>query len=233
MLLKIPQLLKAEEVDTLLTLAAQGPFIDGRETAGVLLHDVKHNEQFKATPDQVKMMGGILQQALERDQLLQRFAWPRKVKPPLLSRYAPGMAYGSHYDQPVMGNRDPMRSDMSLTIFLSDPDSYDGGELNLETPFGTHLVKLPPGDGAVYATMMKHQVNPVTRGERLALVTWIQSMIKEPDKRQILFDITSARQALRDAKPDTSSDAQSEAQETADDLLHKTVANLMRLWAEV
>ncbi len=237
MLLEIPHLLTPEEVEALRAVAARGQFVDGRETAGAALSEIKQNEQLKAAPEQMQVMVEVLQRAMERSAEIQRFAWPRKVRPPILSRYAPGMAYGSHYDQPVMGSRNPMRSDMSMTVFLSETESYDGGELNLVTPFGPRLVKLAPGGAAIYATVLRHQVNPVTRGERLAVVTWIQSLVKDPEKRQILYDIACARQALRELAPDGGrgvvGDQPRDQRDTAEDLLHKTEFNLLRLWAEV
>ena len=163
MLLRIPQLLNDDEVTVLRDLAARGTFIDGRETAGQPLHGVKSNEQLKFTRDQVKLVNETLKAAMGRSSMLQFFAWPRRVNTPLISRYTPGMEYGSHLDNPILFDREgePMRSDLSVTVFLSDAESYDGGALSLETPFGPQTVKLAAGSAVVYATTLRHRVTPV------------------------------------------------------------------------
>lgn len=223
MLLEIHEFLEGSELSALRDVAAQGPFVDGRDTAGLALQDLKVNEQLKPTQEQIRIMNEILQRAMERSRQFHRFAWPHRVSTPLISRYRPGMSYGSHYDNPIMGGRQPLRSDLSITVFLSEAASYEGGELSLETPYGTKTVKLEAGGAVTYSTLLRHQVMPVTRGERLAAVTWIQSLVKDPARRQILGDIAAAREQLRGLA----------GAEKADDFLHKTHANLLKMWAEV
>jgi PKHD-type hydroxylase len=225
MLLCVPKLFTEGEVETLRAMAAEGEFADGRTSAGKAGQEVKFNEELSATREQVKMLNQMVRQAFQRSQALHHFAWPKKVSTPFLSRYTVGMAYGLHFDNPIMTNRDgePMRSDISMTAMLSDPESYDGGELSLITPFGVQSYKPPAGDAVFYATTMQHQVMAVTRGTRLAAVTWIQSLVKEPDRRQILFDLAQARQAMKDQP----------AGAEAGRYFHQGFSNLLKLWAEV
>jgi PKHD-type hydroxylase len=223
MLLVIEGFLSRDETARLAELYRTGNFHDGRGTAGVNLQSVKQNEQFKMSEQQARLVREMLSKAMERNEKFQSFAMPKRIHPPLLSRYGEGMEYGSHIDAPIMGGRDPLRSDLSMTLFLSDPGSYDGGELELDTPFGQQRVKLMTGDAVVYSTTLRHSVRPVTRGRRIALVTWIQSHVKSLEKRQILYDLSLARKGLM---------AQlSRNQET--ELLLKAQTNLFKMWAEV
>ena len=223
MLIEIETFLSAEEVGRLLDLVRDGTFEDGRRTAGAELGAAKINEQLRVGGRESQVIGGILLPAMDRNQDFQSFAWPHRVHLPRLSRYRPGMAYGRHIDNPVMGGRDPIRTDLSLTVFLSEPESYDGGELSLDTPFGEKRVKMGAGGAVVYATTLLHQVLPVTHGERIALVTWIQSLVKQAERRGILHDIAKAREALK---------LESVADEATGRLL-KTQTNLLKMWAEV
>jgi PKHD-type hydroxylase len=146
---------------------------------------------------------------------------PKLIRPPVLSRYRPGMAYGTHIDTPIMRRPVPMRLDLSTTIFLSDPTTYAGGELCIETPYGEKRVKLPAGDAILYPTTMLHRVEEITEGERLAAVTWIQSMVQDQSKRSILYDLAVVTQWIQGAAP------QSVQYQT----LNNTRSNLTRMWA--
>ncbi len=154
---------------------------------------------------------------------VQFFAWPRRVNTPLISRYGTGMEYGGHFDIPIIFSRDgePPRTDLSMTVFLSAPTDYDGGELDLDTAFGSQAFKLPAGHAFLYPTTMYHRVAPITRGTRLAAVTWIQSLIKEPERRQILYDLAQARQAIQANLPQGGK------------ILPQAFSNLIKLWSEV
>jgi PKHD-type hydroxylase len=160
---------------------------------------------------------------MERNQAFQSFAWPRRLHVPRLSRYRVGMEYGAHIDNPIMGGADPIRTDLSMTLFLSDPTTYEGGELILETAFGEQSIKMPAGGAVVYSTAFLHRVAPVSRGERIALVTWIQSLVKSPDQRQILSDIAIARENLKRTGGDPAALTQ----------LLKIQTNLLKMWSEV
>lgn len=140
----------------------------------------------------------------------------------MLSRYHPGMTYGVHVDDALMGATEPVRTDIATTIFLSRPEDYDGGELVIEGTGGDAEYKLPAGAAIFYPATSLHRVAPVGRGSRLAAVTWIQSLVREADRREMLFDLDSARRTLFEQTGKT----------REVDLLSKTYANLLRLWAE-
>ena len=223
MFLSVPEFLTPPEVQALRDVAAQGTFVDGKASAGSAGEDIKCNEELKFTPDQVALVNKVLQSAIQRSKDVQFFAWPRRVQTPFISRYGTGMGYGGHFDNPIMFSRDgePIRTDLSMTVFLSDPEDYDGGDLELDTAFGSQAFKLPAGHAFVYSTTLHHRVAPVTRGTRLAAVTWIQSLIKEPDRRQILWDLAQARQAIQTNRPQGGK------------RLHQAFSNLIKLWSEV
>jgi PKHD-type hydroxylase len=151
--------------------------------------------------------------------LFRMVARPKQLSPLILSRYEPGMAYGSHVDDAIMGG---MRSDVSFTLFLSDLDTYDGGALVIETSAGEEDVRLPAGSMVVYSSTTLHRVAEVTRGARLAAVGWARSFIRDPAQRELLFDLDTARQSL----------FQKQGKTAEFDLLSKTSANLLRMWAE-
>lgn len=223
MFLAVPDFLTESEVQALRDLAAQGAFVEGKSTVSAASERSKRNEQLQFTRDEVALVNKMIQDAIQRSSAVQFFAWPRRVNTPLISRYGPGMEYGGHFDSPIMFSRDgePLRTDLSMTVFLSAPDDYEGGELHLDTPLGSQTFKLPAGHAFLYPTTMYHRVAPVTRGARLAAVTWIQSLIKEPDRRQILCDLAQAHQAYQAGRPHGVKH------------LHQAFTNLVKLWSEV
>ncbi|HFD15072.1 MAG TPA: Fe2+-dependent dioxygenase, partial [Rhodospirillales bacterium] len=151
-------------------------------------------------------------------------ALPHRVAVPFYARYRPGMAYGEHVDDPVMGPPGGRyRSDVSITVFLNAPEEYDGGELVIETTYGPRAVKLPAGHAVLYPSSSRHRVAEVTRGERLVAVTWVQSLVRDPARREVLFELDRARRALIEADP---------AAEPAR-RVQAAYANLVRMWAEV
>jgi len=203
---------------------AQVAFRDGRETAGWHARTVKRNEQAPGRDQRVQRLRTEIDGAIARSPLFQIAARPRHVMPARFSRYGDAMEYGSHVDDAVMaGPEGPMRSDVSFTLFLSEPDSYDGGELVIDTTAGEQSYKLDAGSMIVYPASTLHRVAPVTRGERLAAIGWVQSQVRDPEKREILFDLDTTRRQIfdRDGKTDDF------------DALTKSVSNLLRMWAEV
>lgn len=223
MFLTVADFLTESEVESLRDIAAQGEFVDGKATGGGAGQAIKRNEQLQFTREQVALVNKLIQSAIQRSTEVQYFAWPRRVNTPLISRYGPGMEYGGHFDNPILFSRDgePLRSDLSMTVFLSDPADYDGGDLDLETPFGPQTFKLPAGHAFIYPTTIYHRVAPITRGTRLAAVTWIQSLVKQPERRQILYDLAQARQAFQSNRPHGGKH------------LHQAFSNLLKLWSEV
>ena len=224
MIICISQVLTPEDVDTITTKLESESFVDGRATAGRYARDVKQNQQLSnqsAVADDVKK---AIAQALQQHPLIQMAARPKVMRPVMISRYQPGMTYGSHVDNALMGNASSiMRTDLSLTLFLSDPARYTGGELVIESHQGEQDFKLDAGSAVLYPSSTLHRVEPVTDGVRLAAVTWIQSFVRDPSQREILFDLDTVRQSLFNQQGKSSEF----------DLLAKSISNLLRLWSEV
>lgn len=172
---------------------------DGKVTAGFQSGLVKQNLQIGPDSAEGRALGALVMNALEASPAFMSAALPRQVFPPLFNRYDAGMGFGTHVDNavrqvPHTGQR--LRTDLSATLFLSDPDSYDGGELVIEDTYGTHRIKLPAGDMVLYPSRSLHRVEPVTRGSRIASFFWIQSMVKSRDHREMLHDLDRAVQDL-------------------------------------
>lgn len=203
-------------------LADESLFEDGKTTAGSRAGRVKQNLQLKTNAPGLPEARALVLNALQRHPNFQIATFARSVRPILFSRYKPGMHYGLHVDNPLMGKEKKERTDIAMTLFLCDPESYEGGELYFESPWGAQQIKLPAGSAVLYPASTLHRVNAVTRGERLAAVTWIQSYVRDPAKREILAELSRVRAFLNQHAPG--------APET--DLAFKTLSNLMRLWAE-
>ncbi|RWM05018.1 MAG: Fe2+-dependent dioxygenase [Mesorhizobium sp.] len=192
---------------------------DGRLTAGWQARQVKRNEQISSDDPQLQSLRKIVTEALLQHPAFVMAARPKALVPPRFSRYTAGMTYGDHIDDPVILG---YRTDLSLTLFLSDPDAYEGGELVIETASGTEAVKLPAGDAVLYPSTAIHRVDPVRSGMRLASTTWVRSLIRDTAEREILLDLDMARQAL----------IQQNGSSRELDLISKSVANLIRRWAD-
>ncbi len=214
---QIIQVLTAAEVQRFLLEFQTAKFVDGRATASGLAKDVKQNLQVDRSGSDWPILDDIVFSALRRNKEFQLFAQPKRVLPPIYSRYEIGMKYGTHIDGAIMGGANPLRTDLAMTLFLSDPDSYDGGELLIEQPLGEQAIKLAQGEAVVYPATMLHRVEPITRGVRFAVVTWIQCAVRDPRIRAILFDLGTAT-------------AKAEAEEDAASLLllSKCYNNLLR-----
>ena len=222
MLICIPDIVTPAEARQIRDRVLSLKFVDGSATAGVYARTVKRNQQLENSPETQKLQEFVMQ-ALMRSVEFERFAFPRNMKPIMFSRYEPGMEYGTHVDNAVMSGRPPVRSDVSLTLFLSEPDTYDGGELTIQTLTGDEQIKLPAGAIVTYPSSTLHRVAPVTRGVRVAAVTWVQSMIRDPSCREILFDLEATRRSIFETQGKT----------REFDLISKCFANLMRKWAEI
>jgi PKHD-type hydroxylase len=222
MLTCIPDVLEWPEIKKIRAAIGSGEFVDGKTTAGYRAKRVKNNEQMDRTTDAAKMVKSLVLTALKRNKTFQRVALPKTIRPPLISRYHEGMNYGLHVDDAMMGSRVKERSDISVTLYLSDPGDYDGGETIMSSPFGEQEIKLPAGHAVIYPSSTLHQVAPVTRGERLAAVTWVQSQVRDPARREILYDLYRMREKLAKLHPD----------DEEADLAFKTHANLLRMWCE-
>jgi PKHD-type hydroxylase len=205
MLVHIPEVLtKAELAEARQTLSSAA-WGDGRVTAGHQSAKVKHNAQLPEDGDAARALGAMVVRALERNALFVTAALPLHVFPPLFNKYEPGMAFGAHVDNAVRalpGSRRQIRTDVSATLFLSEPDEYDGGELIVEDTYGRHSVKLPAGDMVLYPATSLHRVTEVARGARIASFFWIQSMVRDDGERRLLFDLDRAIVELGRTAPD-------------------------------
>jgi len=226
MLLKIPQILDAAGVARARELLAAGAWADGRTTAGRQAAQVKNNEQLQPGSEQHGELQALVLQALEKHPVFFSATLPKRVLPPLFNRYAGSAnAYGSHVDQAVRylpGGVQRVRTDISCTLFLSDPASYDGGELVIEHSYGEQRVKLAAGDMVVYPGTSVHRVEPVTRGARLASFFWIESMVRADEQRRMLFEMDMSLMKLRGELGETPELVQ----------LTGTYHNLLRMWAD-
>ncbi|HEV2702809.1 MAG TPA: Fe2+-dependent dioxygenase [Steroidobacteraceae bacterium] len=199
MLVTVPQLLSASQVAEFQAILGSAEWIDGKATAGYLSSRAKNNVQLAEDHAVTRRLGGIIQAELDRNQLFIAAALPLKVLPALFNRYSGGQAYGAHIDgavQPLPGSHHRVRTDLSATIFLSNPDEYAGGELIIGDAGEEQLVKLPAGDMILYSGGTTHRVQPVTRGVRLAAFFWVQSMVRDGTRREILFELDRAIQQL-------------------------------------
>jgi PKHD-type hydroxylase len=223
MIVTIPDVLTLEEQQELKRLANELPFVDGKETAGFRAKLVKNNEQISKEAQGRQVMQQTVLRALARSKEFRTAALPHKIRPPLISRYRPGMAYGLHVDDALMGQAfQRERSDVSVTVFINDATDYDGGELVIHSPFGPQEVKLPARYAVVYPPSTLHEVTEVTKGERLVAVTWVQSYVRDERQRQILSDMMQVRNKLHALDPN--------GQET--NLAFHIHTNLTRMWSE-
>ncbi|MCB1723508.1 MAG: Fe2+-dependent dioxygenase [Gammaproteobacteria bacterium] len=223
MLLQIPDLLNSAQLNKLHELLAGARFVDGRLTAGMAASKVKDNQELAPEPELLQRLYRIVMASVGHNARFRSAALPVKVADFIFARYQPGMRYGDHVDDPIMGQGPRFRTDVSMTIFLNDPDSYDGGELVIRTPFGEQQVKLPAGHAVVYPSASVHRVAEVTRGERLVALTWIQSFVRDAARRELLFELDQAREHLLRSEPD------SDVTKNID----RSYVNLLRMWAEV
>lgn len=226
MLLHLPNVLTPEEVQQAQTLLASAPWADGRKGAGEQARQVKNNEQLDHDCAQAQTIRAMVLRALERSPLFFSAALPKRVFPPRLNRYGgDSNYYGNHIDgavryMPDTGQR--VRTDVSCTVFLSEPDSYDGGELCIADTYGEQAVKLPAGHMILYPGTSLHQVKPVTRGHRLACFFWIESMVRSDEQRRLLYELDMNLLALRQRHGETD-------ETTA---LTGVYHNLLRMWAD-
>ena len=225
MLVVIPDVLSATEIKQIRDQLQPEDFLEGALTAGGRAKDAKKNLQTDRKSDRMADIQKTILAALNRNSIFKTVAAPRKIIPPRFNLYKTGMYYGDHVDNALMGDADdPIRVDCSFTLFMNDPAEYDGGELVIKSGYGMSTFKLPPGHMVTYPTYSFHEVRPVTRGERLACISWLQSMIRDPGRREILLDLAVASQMI-----ETGGQA---AVRPALDALDKVRKNLLRHWVE-
>jgi PKHD-type hydroxylase len=227
MLLQIPDVLTADQVAQFRARLDVAPWGDGRVTAGHQSSKAKDNAQLPEDSAEARELGAQVLDALARNSTFFAAALPKRIYPPLFNRYAGGQSFGFHVDNAVRYDRsrggvDPVRTDLSATLFLSAPDDYDGGELVIEDTYGTQQVKLPAGHLVLYPGTSLHRVTPVTRGARVASFFWIQSLLREDAQRRLMFDLDVSIRTLTRDLPEHPSLVQ----------LTGVYHNLLRRWAE-
>ena len=224
MILCVADVLSADELAQIQQWVQKAEFVDGKLTAGWHARLVKHNQQMDRKSEVYRELTQVVMAALKRNELFQMAARPKVIRPPLFSRYEVGMSYGTHVDNAVMNApSQSMRTDLSFTLFLNSPNSYEGGELVIENTRGEEAIKLEAGSMVIYPSSTLHRVETVTSGSRLVAVSWIQSQVRSPEQREILFDLDTTRRSLFKQQGKTAEF----------DQLTKSVANLMRMWIEV
>lgn len=222
----IQGVLTSQQVAALRQALDTAEWVDGRTTAGFQSARAKDNLQLPQDHPLAVHWGAEIVAALERHPLFVSAALPLRVFPPLFNRYDGGRSFGSHVDNSIRqlpGTGFRLRTDLSATLFLRNPDEYDGGELCVEDTYGEHRVKLPAGDLALYPSTSLHHVTPVTRGARVASFFWIQSLVRDDAKRSLLFELDTAIQGINGEAPDHPSALR----------LTGVYHNLLRQWAEI
>jgi PKHD-type hydroxylase len=225
MLVHIPAVLNADQVQECRRSLDQAEWIDGRATAGHQSSRMKDNVQVPEGHPVARKLGDMILTALERSPLFIAAALPLNVYPPLFNRYQGGQTYGTHIDgaiRDIAGTPHRVRTDLSATLFISSPEDYEGGELMIEDNYGVQRVKLPAGDMILYPASSLHRVQPVTRGARVASFLWLQSMIRDDGERTLLLDLDTAIQQLNRIAADNPAMVQ----------LTSVYHNLLRRWAE-
>jgi len=217
----IPSLLNTDELSKIEGLVSNAKFVDGKSSATLAAQGVKNNLQIDIESEELAGIRSILRDALRSSPLFGVAALPQNIHPFLVSKYTAGNSYGWHVDSPLMGDP-PLRTDLAMTVFLSNPDEYKGGELIVQTDAGASMFKPAKGDAVLYSCQFIHCVNEVTDGTRLAAVTWIQSNVKSAEQRAILFQLNQIHAVLYNRDPN--------APETT--LLLQSHANLFRMWSE-
>jgi PKHD-type hydroxylase len=217
---QIISVLEPAQASNILQSLAKLPFIDGKATAQKIAKAVKNNLQADRGNAGISELERLVSQTLFANSEFQSFAFPKRLRSPIFSRYEPGMNYGAHVDSSIMHeNGTPLRADLAVTLFLNEPESYDGGELIIELPSGEEEIKLSAGEAIVYPANTVHRVAPVTRGVRMVAVTWVQTAVQDERMRVLLTDLQRALEQVEAGKDPRL-------------LLSKTYHNLLRITAE-
>jgi len=224
MLREIARVLNEAQLAKVKEILAGSEFVDGKLSAGMAARRVKENEELKKEPKRMELLIRILVSSLAHNPVFNSAVLPCRMADPIFARYRAGMLYGDHVDDAIMGKSGPrLRSDVSMTLFLSEPESYQGGELVIRTSFGTSKVKLAAGDAVIYPSSSLHHVAEVTAGERMVALLWVQSHVRDPARRELLFELNQAREHLLKQAP----------LEQSTRLVDRSFSNLVRMWSEV
>lgn len=224
MLVTIPKVLNKEDISVIQDLMATANFHQGTASAGSEAIRVKNNHEMFISEAETQRLNNLVMGKLVQNPTYIAAAFAKRIAAPFYAKYTEGMHYGNHIDDPVMGPANQRyRTDVSITIFLNDPDAYDGGELIISTAFGEQKVKLNAGDVVMYPSSSTHQVAEVTSGERLVAVTWLQSTIRDPARREILYNLSQARETMIKTVPESAELEQ----------VSNSYVNLLRMWSDI
>lgn len=223
MLVEIKNILGEAELKKVRELLKGANFRDGHLSAGMAAQSVKNNLEV-ADEDINTSLNNIVMNNVVRHPAYKQAALPHRIAAPFYARYETDMEYGEHIDDPIMGvGTERYRSDLAMTIFLNSPTEYEGGELIIQTSFGEQSVKLNAGDAVLYPATTRHQVAKVVSGERLVAVTWIQSLIRDNEQRELLYQLSKTREKMLRKDPDSEDTKR----------IDSTYVNLVRMWSEV
>lgn len=223
MLLRIKGLIPSDKLAIAREILDSAHFVDGKLSAGKEAVNVKNNEELPQNHPEMARLNNIVMGHLVNHPVYQYGVLPHRIAAPFYARYTPGKQYGYHVDDPIMGQADRYRTDVSITVFLNEPDEYEGGDLTLMTATGEARHKLPAGDAILYPSGSLHQVAPVSKGSRLVAVTWAQSMIRDPAQRELLYNLGQARDELIEKEPDAE----------VTQKISTSYINLVRMWADI
>ncbi len=224
MLIQIPNLLSLQQLSAIQNMLNNAEFIDGKLSAGKLAESVKQNQEIASSNPVLNQLNTIVMNSLIKHTIYIGATFPKNIATPFYAKYTQGMSYGDHIDDPIMGSQGQRyRSDISITVFLNSPSDYDGGELVINDQFGQQQVKLNAGDAVIYPSSSIHHVNKVTAGERLVAVTWVQSMVRSPEQRALLYELGLSRDQLLLKDPSSEITAR----------INNSYANLLRMWADI
>ncbi|QMU62401.1 MAG: Fe2+-dependent dioxygenase [Gammaproteobacteria bacterium] len=222
MLVKIKSILGDAELQKIQKLLKNAKFRDGHLSAGMAAQQVKNNLEV-SDEDITSSLNNIVMNNVLRQPIYQQAALPHRIAAPFYARYETGMEYGEHIDDPIMGQGDRYRSDLAMTIFLNSPDEYEGGELIIQSSYGEQSLKLNAGDAVLYPATTRHRVAKVTSGQRLVAVTWVQSLIRDNEQRELLYQLSKTREKWLHKDPDSEDTKR----------IDSTYVNLVRMWSEV
>ena len=222
MIVQIKHVLGKDELNKVQELLKTAKFRDGHLSAGMVAKQVIHIQEV-SHENIISSLNNIVMNNVVRHPVYQQAALPHRIATPFYARYETGMEYGEHIDDPIMGQGDRYRSDLAMTIFLNSPDEYKGGELIIQTPFGEQTIKYSAGDAVLYPATTRHRVVKVTSGERLVAVTWVQSLIRDNEQRELLYQLSKTREKMLRKDPDS--------EDTK--CIDSTYVNLVRMWSEV
>ena len=223
MLIQLKQVLGTQQLTKIAELLGTAQFVDGKLSAGDIAATVKHNQELAMNDPLTQQLNALVMNNLLRHKTYQQAALPLRIASPFYACYETGMEYGEHIDDPIMGGQDKYRYDIAITLFLNSPEEYEGGELVIETSLGEQVIKYPAGDAVLYPASSRHRVARVTKGKRQVAVTWVQSAVRDAEKRELLYQLSCAREKLLRKQPT----------ETYTKQVDSSYVNLVRRWSDI